>query len=79
MTEERKTFMVNWSLHTEADDPHDALRIALTELRSMLAEPSTGANRFTVFTGDDDESAIFIDADEVDEDDVWSFFQKPRP
>lgn len=80
---ERPTFTIQWSLFTEADSPHHAVRIALVELQKMLDKPSTGANRFTVFSEEDGEEVVnYINADEVnpdDEVDVWAAFQsKPR-
>lgn len=73
------TFTVQWSLFTEAATPQEAVRIAIGEMRTMLANSSAGANRFTVFEGDeDDEEPIFINADDIlvdDDVDVWAAFQ----
>ena len=83
MDMERPSFTIQWSLFTEADDPHHAVRIALVELQRMLDKPTTGANRFTVFAEEDGEEVVtYINADEANTDeevDVWAAFQsKPR-
>lgn len=80
MSNDKQTFTVQWLLFTEADDPQSAVRIALEELRSLVTNTSSGANRFTVFTNDDEEG-VLVRADELDDDgaEIWDFFTKPRP
>ena len=81
MTSNRKTYTVQWSLFTEAEDKLEAVSIALHELAHLVQNPSSGANRFTVFTDDDpDDDGTLVSATEVNDSDVdvWAAFQTPK-
>lgn len=81
MTHERKTFTVQWTLFTEAENKLDAVRIALHELAHLTQNHNAGANAFTVFdeSDPDDEGTKVIAAETHDDDvDVWAAFQKPK-
>lgn len=80
MTLDKQTYTVQWAMFTEAESPHDAVRIAITELKQMLANPDKGSNRFTVFSEDDGQEVVnYINADEAlpedDDVDVWEAFR----
>ena len=78
MTSNNPTYTVQWAMFTEAESPHDAVRIAIQELREMLRDTSKGANRFTVFSEEEGQEVVhYVNAGDVDPDDdidVWKAF-----
>jgi hypothetical protein len=59
-----RTFEVTWSMIYEAASPEEAVRIALGDLATVLAQPTEGPNFFLV-SGDDIELTV-VSADEID-------------